>query len=240
MIYFKGNIADVINFNFTLMKFNKLTTEEKRIIEDKGTQAPFVGEYDNFYESGIYTCRRCGAYLYNSKDKFDGHCGWPSFDQEVPGAVKRTVDADGSRTEITCERCGAHLGHVFLGENITVKDTRHCVNSLSMRFIPEKDMDKKTEIAYFGSGCFWCSEAVFQMIGGVLSATPGYMGGVTENPTYEVVSGGETGHAEVVKVEFDPTEISYEMLLNVFLLLTIQLPSINKVMMWEHNTDLLF
>ncbi len=198
------------------MKLNPLTPEEKRIIEDKKTEPPFSGEYEKLYAEGVYTCRRCGAVLYRSEDKFDAHCGWPSFDQEIPGAVRRTPDADGSRTEITCERCGAHLGHVFVGEKLTEKGTRHCVNSLSMRFLPKKDLPNKIETAYFGSGCFWCSEAVFQMIKGVLSAVPGYAGGTVPDPTYEDVSTGTTGHAEVVKVEFDPTQISYEALLNIF------------------------
>ncbi|MDP1883868.1 MAG: bifunctional methionine sulfoxide reductase B/A protein [Candidatus Moranbacteria bacterium] len=197
------------------MKLNKLSPEEKRIIEDKKTEPPFSGEYENFYKEGVFVCRRCGAVLYRSEDKFDAHCGWPSFDREVPGAVKRSPDADGLRTEITCARCGAHLGHVFLGEKLTEADTRHCVNSLSMKFTP-KDAQPGAETAYFGSGCFWCAEAVFRMIRGVLSVTPGYAGGAVENPTYEDVSTGTTGHAEVVRVEFDPTRISYEALLNVF------------------------
>jgi len=198
------------------MKFNKLTIEEKSIIEDKKTEPSFSGEYEKFFVPGVFTCRRCGAVLYRSEDKFDAHCGWPSFDQEVPGAVKRTKDADGSRTEITCERCGAHLGHVFVGEQLTEKNTRHCVNSLAMKFVPKAEVENKIETAYFGSGCFWCAEAMFQMIKGVLSVTSGYAGGTLENPTYADVSSGQTGHAEVVRIEFDPTHISYEALLNIF------------------------
>jgi peptide-methionine (R)-S-oxide reductase len=118
--------------------YNKLTPEEEWVILHKGTERPFTGEYDNFYKAGTYICRRCNAELYRSDDKFDGHCGWPAFDQEIPGAVRRLPDEDGYRVEIECANCGGHLGHVFEGEGFTPKDTRHCVNSLSMRFIPAK------------------------------------------------------------------------------------------------------
>lgn len=121
------------------MTWNQLTPQEAHIIEDKGTEAPFSGEYDNFDEAGTYVCRRCNAALYRSEDKFDARFGWPSFDDELPGAVKHTMDADGRRTEITCMACGAHLGHVFAGEKHTPKNTRHCVNSLSMKFIARSD-----------------------------------------------------------------------------------------------------
>lgn len=198
------------------MKLNKLTPEEKRIIEDKGTEAPFSGEYEKFFRDGVFVCRRCEAPLYRSEDKFDAHCGWPSFDLEIPGSVRRSLDADGSRTEITCARCGAHLGHVFIGERLTARDTRHCVNSLSMRFVPQEESPLIVETAYLGGGCFWCTEAVFKNIKGVQSVTPGYAGGAKERPTYEQVSSGQTGHAEVVRVEYDPHRISYEAILGIF------------------------
>ena len=123
--------------NYTTMKLNELNAFEKSVIEGKGTERPFTGIYYKHEEKGTYLCKKCNAPLYKSADKFDAHCGWPSFDDEIKGAVKRTTDADGRRTEITCMKCDAHLGHVFIGEGLTKKNTRHCVNSVSLNFEPE-------------------------------------------------------------------------------------------------------
>lgn len=119
------------------MAFNKLTSEEEGIIIGKKTEAPFTGEYDDFYDEGTFICRRCNSPLFSSQSKFDAGCGWPSFDEEYPNSLKRIPDSDGQRTEIQCANCGAHLGHEFLGEHLTQKNTRHCVNSLSIKFIPK-------------------------------------------------------------------------------------------------------
>lgn len=196
------------------MKLRKLTEGEKRIILHGGTEPPFSGKYDRHFENGAYACRRCGALLFRSSDKFRSGCGWPSFDDSVPGAVRRLQDADGARTEIRCARCDAHLGHVFEGERLTGKNIRHCVNSVSLEFVPPGG-GRISRIA-FGAGCFWCTEAVFSGFRGVLSAAPGYAGGRTKNPTYEQVCSGNTGHAEVVLVEYDRNAASLEDLLGLF------------------------
>jgi len=197
------------------MKYNQLTPEEENVIIHKATERPYTGKYLDNKEAGVYTCKRCGAELYRSTDKFDSHCGWPSFDDEIPGAVKRVPDADGFRTEIICANCGGHLGHVFEGEGYTAKNVRFCVNSISLNFIPE-EVAKNTEKAYFAGGCFWGVEYLMQMEDGVISVKSGYMGGTKANPTYQEVCGGKTGHAETVEIEFDPALVSYEKLARLF------------------------
>lgn len=194
-----------------------LTPEEQYVILNKGTERPFTGEYDNFYEAGTYHCKQCDAPLYRSTDKFKSECGWPSFDDEIPGAVKRVPDADGRRTEIICANCGAHLGHVFMGEGFTSKNTRHCVNSISLVFVPkEKQNELKTDTAIFAGGCFWGVEYHMEQMIGVISAESGYIGGTKENPTYREVCDHTTGHAEAVSVVYDPDKTDYETLVRLF------------------------
>jgi peptide methionine sulfoxide reductase msrA/msrB len=196
------------------MKYNKLTPDEERVIIHKGTEAPYTGEYTNNKRTGTYICRRCNAPLYRSSDKFDSHCGWPSFDDEIKGAVKRVPDADGRRTEIICANCGAHLGHVFLNEGFTDKETRHCVNSISLKFIPEEN--KMIKKAYFASGCFWGTEYYFMKASGVKHTAVGFMGGHVDHPSYEQVCQKNTGHLETTEVEYDTSKTSYEDLVKLF------------------------
>ncbi len=194
------------------LHLNKLNEQEKSVILYKATERPFSGKYYKFNEEGVYLCKQCNAPLYRSKDKFDAHCGWPSFDDAIPGAIKRVQDADGYRTEIVCANCGAHLGHVFEGEGFTKKDTRYCVNSISLQFQKEEKLKK----AYFAGGCFWGVEYYLEKQKGVTSVVSGYMGGKKKNPTYRDVSKGDSGYLEVVQVTYDPKKTSYKALAKLF------------------------
>ncbi len=196
--------------------YNRLTPEEEAVILHKATEKPFSGKYVNHHETGVYTCRRCNAILYRSSDKFDSSCGWPSFDEEVPYAVNRAADPEDMRTEILCARCGGHLGHVFSGEKLTPKNIRHCVNSISMNFVPDKEISRITERAYFAGGCFWGMEYYFEKAKGVVFTVVGYMGGSSKNPTYEEVCTGKTGHKETLEVIWDPLNTSYEEIAGLF------------------------
>ena len=199
------------------LPYNDLTLQESRVIVNKGTEIPFTGEYTDHYENGTYICKRCGAALYYSSSKFRSDCGWPSFDDEIEGAVNRFPDPDGRRTEIVCAACGAHLGHVFTGEHFTAKNIRHCVNSVSLDFVPSELEPGRYGTAVFAGGCFWGVEYFLQKAPGVVSVTSGFMGGHVRNPSYHEVCTGKTGHAEVVKVIYNPKLTSYETLLKLFL-----------------------
>ncbi|ABS60601.1 bifunctional methionine sulfoxide reductase B/A protein [Fervidobacterium nodosum] len=194
---------------------NNLSEFEKFVLFEKGTEPPFTGEYENHFEKGIYVCKNCGIPLYNSNDKFHSGCGWPAFDDEIPGAVRKQLDRDGKRTEIVCAYCGAHLGHVFYGEGFTPKNVRHCVNSVSMKFIPE-GQKPPIDRMFFAGGCFWGVEHLFKQLDGVVDTRVGYMGGHRKNPTYEQVCTGLTGHYETVEVIFDPLKIDEETLVKYF------------------------
>jgi peptide methionine sulfoxide reductase msrA/msrB len=214
-LFFTGMNSEL--FSQEKLGYNDLSKEESQVIVKKGTELPFTGKYEKFTEKGTYVCKRCGTALYYSENKFDAKCGWPSFDDEIPGAVKRIPDPDGLRTEIICSTCGAHLGHVFTGEGFTAKDTRHCVNSVSLEFVPAHVDAGRYGTAIFAGGCFWGVEYFIQKAPGVISVTSGYTGGWVKNPTYKEVCTGNTGHAEAVKIVYDPDKTSYEKLLRLFL-----------------------
>lgn len=198
-----------------MLKTASLIPEVKKIICEKDTEYPGTGEYTDLNTAGTYLCRQCGLALFRSEHKFHSGCGWPSFDAEIPGNVKREQDADGRRVEILCIRCNAHLGHVFHGEGHTVLNTRHCVNSLALDFVENLTVEDSSE-AILAGGCFWGIEYYFKKLPGVLKTEVGYSGGTEQSPKYNQVCAHATGHLEVIRVLFDPTVISYEQIIKYF------------------------
>ncbi|MBS0358725.1 MAG: bifunctional methionine sulfoxide reductase B/A protein [Proteobacteria bacterium] len=198
-----------------ILKTKSLTSDIQRVVLNKGTEHPFTGEYNDKDESGTYLCRQCGLALFRSETKFHSSCGWPSFDEEIKNAVLHEPDQDGHRTEILCARCHAHLGHVFHGEHFTLKNTRHCVNSLSLDFVSDLHVTD-TEEAIFAAGCFWGVEYYLKKLSGVLKTEVGYTGGHKNNPSYKEVCAGNTGHFEAIRVLYDPNKINFKKLTQYF------------------------
>lgn len=196
-------------------KSSSITPHAARIIKYQETESPFTGAFCDLEDAGTYLCRRCGHALYRSSSKFHAGCGWPSFDDEIPGAVAHKPDADGRRVEIVCAACDAHLGHVFSGEEFTPKNNRHCVNSASLDFVSDEHV-KVTEEAIFAAGCFWGVQQLFNKVKGVLFSEVGYIGGEEEQPTYKKICAGTTGHVEAIRIIYDPKKVSYEDLVKYF------------------------
>jgi len=216
--------------------YNELNPQEARVILTKGTERAFTGAYHDSKEEGLYLCKQCNLPLFSSEDKFDSRSGWPSFDDMIEDNVEELPDADGLRTEIVCANCNGHLGHVFRGEGFTPKMTRHCVNSVSLSFVPAvfteapkantgvQPIDEyiagkgyeQHAVATFAGGCFWCTEAAFERIEGVVDVISGYSGGKEKYPTYEEVAGKKTSHAEAIMIYYDDQIIDYEILLDIF------------------------
>ena len=198
-----------------MLKTTSLTPEVKEIVVNKGTEYCYSGIYDNFITDGTYLCRNCGLALFSSKDKFHSDSGWPSFDREIKNNINKVTDLDQVRTELLCSRCNAHLGHIFYGEGHTELNTRYCINSLALEFVPYKNV-VDTEEAIVAAGCFWGVEHLFKKLKGVLKTEAGYTGGFVKNPNYELVCKTSTGHVEAVRVIYDPSIIEYPKIIQYF------------------------
>lgn len=196
-----------------------LGNEKYHILRQKGTEPAFSGKLLHNKSKGVYTCAGCGSELFTDEMKYESHCGWPSFDSEIAGGkIQKTTDHSHgmTRTEITCARCGGHLGHIF-DDGPTATGQRYCVNSLSLDFIPSTPNDHNvSDTITLGGGCFWCTEAIYEGLDGILSVESGYAGGTVPNPSYDEVSQGNTGHAEVVQIIYQPSKVSLEEIFKVF------------------------
>ncbi len=192
-----------------------LTPAAQHILRDKGTERPGSGTYNEVVTQGSYLCRRCGLALFRADSQFSAGCGWPSFDNDIPHAVKQQPDGDGQRVEIRCHRCDGHLGHVFTGEQFTTKNTRYCVNSLALDFVADSTVTD-TEEAILAGGCFWGVDYHLRRLPGVLKVEVGYTGGAVDYPTYDQVCQGNTGHYEAIRVIFDVAKIDYRTILQCF------------------------
>ena len=198
-----------------LDKLASLTPAVRKIICEQATEPPGTGAYNQVQTYGTYLCRRCGWALFRASSQFSSGCGWPSFDEDLLQRVHCSADADGIRTEITCSRCHSHLGHVFLGEQLTPKSRRYCVNSLALDFVTEQEVLDTAE-AIVAGGCFWGIEHALKQLSGVLKVESGYTGGHTVEPQYSEVCAGDSGHFEAVRVLFDSSIIDYRSIVMDF------------------------
>ena len=195
-------------------KKQSLTPAASKILQQAATEPAHCGVYTNFSEQGTYLCRQCGLALFRSHTKFN-HCGWASFDEELADSLHRQPDPDGRRTEICCQRCAGHLGHVFLGEGFTAKNLRHCVNSLALDFVSDANVLDSEEIIV-AAGCFWGVQSLLSQAHGVLATEVGYTGGTLTKPDYQQICSGQSGHLEAVRVLYDPKLSSHEELYKLF------------------------
>lgn len=198
-----------------LDKTASLTPLAKRIICDKATEYPHTGKYCSPATQGTYLCRRCGLALFRATNQFHSGCGWPGFDGNIIQAVQQIADKDGQRTEIICSRCQGHLGHVFIGEQFTANNLRHCVNSASIDFVPDNEV-MDTEEAIVAGGCFWGVDHFLRQLPGILQVEVGYSGGQVQEPDYEQICHGNTGHYEAVRVVYDRNKTDYQTVLKRF------------------------
>ncbi|OYV54628.1 MAG: peptide-methionine (S)-S-oxide reductase [Legionella sp. 21-45-4] len=196
-------------------KLASLTPAVKRIMCDKGTEHPFAGAYNEVLTEGTYLCRRCGLALFRANSQFTAGCGWPSFDAGIADAVAESPDEDGLRTEIHCRRCAGHLGHVFVGELLTLQNRRYCVNSLAIDFVEDNEV-VDTEEALVAGGRFWGVDYFLSKLPGVLKVEVGYTGGHVDNPSYHAVCQDNTGHYEAVRIIFDCNKVTYHAVLTRF------------------------